>query len=992
MVVFVIIAIGGYLNEVGLPDFVKRPLLNRLHARGVDIQFSRLRLRVYRGVVADDVRFYRAGDDNAGPQFSAREVELGLNRAALFKLHLNVDSLILHNGRLVWPPAQTNADSPPLLVTNIQAQLRFLPGDQWQLDHFNATVAGLRLQLAVSITNASAMRDWAIFHPRTNAPTEVTEYRLRQLTRILDDLKFAATPDLVVNLRGDARDRESFQGLLTLNAPAAETPWGTLTNGALIARLTAPTTPTNEPQADVELRAEEAETTWAGVKNLHLHVHAASNETLTNLIRASLQLSADEPATEWAQAATVRLKAEWTHSLTNMVPLSGVAELHVAGAQTRWGSVGNVDLNTQLDAPAADAPGIADATWGWWAELEPYALDWNCRLGDIHVEDARVGTFELKELACGGNWRAPALTITNAHAELYRGRFDAHAALDVATRVVKFEGMSDFDAQKALPLLTEGGQEWLEQFSWTDPPVAHGTGTVVLPEWTNRQPDWRGEVLPTLLLYGDAKAGEAAFRGVPISSAMFHFSCSNMVWDIPDLVAERPEGRLELATQTDVRTKRFHYLIHSTMDPMAARGLLPPEGQRGLDALIFTRPPIVDAEVWGVWHDLSQLGATASVTMTNFAVRGESATFFHGNVQYTNNFVLLTDARLEQGSQYATVAALGVDLPAKLAYLTNGFSTLDPAPFFRTIGPQVVDVMDPYHFGQPPTVHAYGTIPLAPEAQPDLHFLVDGGPFNWAQFNLDHISGGVDWVGKRVALTNVQGAFYGGRISGTAAFDCTPHDGAYFSFDTQVTDADLHSLVADLMPETNHLEGRLTGELDVTSGYTVDLHSWNGGGQVDLRDGLIWEIPIFGFLSPVLDKFQKGWGHSRVDQGSATFTITNSIIHSDNLVFRSPTVEIEYRGTVDFAGQVDATVQAQLLRGMPLVGPLLSLALSPFTKLFEYKVTGTLTHPQSEPQYDITKLLMIPLNPIQTLRQMVPNQSPPATNAPPAPAAPAQGP
>jgi AsmA-like C-terminal region len=341
----------------------------------------------------------------------------------------------------------------------------------------------------------------------------------------------------------------------------------------------------------------------------------------------------------------------------------------------------------------------------------------------------------------------------------------------------------------------------------------------------------------------------------------------------------------------------------------------------------------------------------------------------------------VTDARLEQDGQYATASGIGLDLDGGKAYLTNGFSTVEPAPFLRAMGPKIAEVMAPYKFDHPPAVHAYGTIPLAEEVPADLHFKVDGGPFHWMQFNLDHVSGGVDWVSNMVALTNVQGAFYHGRISGEAVFDCSPVEGNLVAFNAQVTDADLHSLVADLHTATNHLEGRLTGVLDITHANTADPHSWNGGGQVDLRDGLIWEIPIFGFLSPVLDTFQKGWGQSRVDRGSATFTITNSLIHSDNLLFRAPAVQIEYRGTVDFSGQVNATVQAQLLRGMPLVGPLLSIALAPFTKLFEYKVTGTLTNPKSEPQYDITKLIMIPLNPFQSLRQLGSSDNSSSTNS-----------
>jgi len=51
-----------YVNQVGLPGFVKRPLLQRLREHGIELQFSRLRLRWYQGIVAENVRFGRAGD------------------------------------------------------------------------------------------------------------------------------------------------------------------------------------------------------------------------------------------------------------------------------------------------------------------------------------------------------------------------------------------------------------------------------------------------------------------------------------------------------------------------------------------------------------------------------------------------------------------------------------------------------------------------------------------------------------------------------------------------------------------------------------------------------------------------------------------------------------------------------------------------------------------------------------------------------------------
>jgi len=46
-----------------------------------------------------------------------------------------------------------------------------------------------------------------------------------------------------------------------------------------------------------------------------------------------------------------------------------------------------------------------------------------------------------------------------------------------------------------------------------------------------------------------------------------------------------------------------------------------------------------------------------------------------------------------------------------------------------------------------------------------------------------------------------------------------------------------------------------------------------------------------------------------------------------------------------------------------------SLVFKPLTKLFEYKVTGTLSQPRMEPLH-IPKPLQLPLRPWQTLKDM----------------------
>jgi hypothetical protein len=325
-----------------------------------------------------------------------------------------------------------------------------------------------------------------------------------------------------------------------------------------------------------------------------------------------------------------------------------------------------------------------------------------------------------------------------------------------------------------------------------------------------------------------------------------------------------------------------------------------------------------------------------------------------------------------------------VDFVARRIYLTNGFSTADPVAVTRAIGPVVARAVEPYQFLQPPTVRANGIIPMQHAADANLHFEVDGGRFSWWKFNAERISGNVHWVGEQLALEGVQAGFYSGSATGSARFDFAPEKGADFAFDFTMTDTDFPALMADLSTSTNRLEGRLAGRLSVTRANSDDWRTIQGSGHVSLHDGLIWEIPIFGIFSPVLDAIVPGLGSSRASQGSATFVINNGVIQSDDLEIRASAMRLQYRGAVDLESRVDARVEAELLRDTWVIGRLVSLVLWPVSKLFEYRVSGTLQQPRSEPVFFIPKLVLLPFHPIRTMKELFPEESGESrTNAPP---------
>jgi hypothetical protein len=980
-VLLVILTLLGavlYLDYVGLPGFVKTPLLQKLHESGLDLEFTRLRWRPSRGIVAENVFFGRT-NDVASPQLRLKEVQLRLDYSALLKRQVLVESLALRQGHLTWPVMASNGPNRELTIENIQTDLQLLTNDVWELDNLQAEVAGAKIQLSGAVTNASVVREWKIFHGRQPASPGALQARLRRLADTLEQIHFATPPTLKLDVRGDALKVENIAVQLFIEAPGADTPWG-MANGVKCSVVLAPPRSNLLSRAEINLHAVDASTRWATTTNLALTLHLFSTKQDTNLVYADLDLGAEIAQSRSNRAENVHFTAHWYHSLTNAIPLSGEGEFQGSNAVTEWGSAKLFHLTATL-LPRTNAT-AADASWAWWTNLAPYPVRLQCNATGVHAPK-----LDVAEISWSGRWQAPELSVEKLSAKLYGGSLNADARLNVGTREVTFNVASDFDGQKIAPLLTPVAREWLANYSWNYPPEVKANGAMILPAavWTNRNPDWRGELRPTLRLNGQFHVVDGAFRGVRALNAESHFSYSNMCWRLPDLLATRREGIVTLYHESDERTKDFLFRLHSTINPEALRPLLDTNQQRIFQMFSVTQPPVVDGEIRGQWHHQEVLSAKAHVSATNFTVRGASGDTFQTDLEYTNGILSLFNPRATLAStQELRATSVKFVFNERKMYVTNGFSTAEPAVVVHAIGPHVEHAVAPYHFLNPPTVRVQGVIPMRDARDADLHFEVDGGDFQWLKFDVSRVSGRIDWVGEQLWLADIQTEFYLGKGSGSAQFDFSKtHPGANYSFKFVTTDANLHLLIRDLSDgKSNKLEGLLNARLEVTHANSTDWQSWQGAGRVDLRDGLIWDIPIFGIFSPVLDTVLPGLGSSRARQGSATFVITNGVIDSEDLKIETLMARLRYWGTLDLQGTVDARMEAELFRNTWVVGPVLSLALWPVSKTFEYKITGTIHKPKSEP-YFIPKIFFLPLHPVQTIKGLMPEQSDSSTNAPP---------
>lgn len=1004
-----------HLNQIGVPDLLKRPLLDQLRERGAELEFSRMRVRLGRGLVIENVNISRARE-SAGDVVYAGELQLKLGWRDLLSLKApGIRAVTLRDGVVSMPLATgTNAAPFPFKIDRVSGRLRFDGTDSWTLETLEAACHGGHLTASGTIANARRLRER---EPRKEPSGKEPDSFRRQLlryARALDRMTFTSPPELTVKFHADLANPEQsvldavfaadgaeselgrFEELrLTLNAAqatnrpgvlsarlhfesaTARTRWGGLQ--ALRLDLDSEHGLTNPVPQRVKLAlfTDHLSTRWTQVEHLDLTVHSEPATNSTGLFATALTGTATGVVTEWARLTNATFSAKAEHraegTLTNWLPANAELGLNADGVGTKWAQAGRVELAGHgRPVPVNGGPSLP----AWWGRLEPVELELTLRLANF-----KMPKLEVESAGLTLSWQDGKVTVRDLAGRLYGGGVQAEAALEVESRLASAKVTSDFDLHRLEPLMTTNAVKWIRQYGWRpeQPVLLAAEGSAVLPAWTNRQPDWRGEVLPTLRLAGTANVTNFNFRGLPGDRGFVPFAHTNLLWTIRNARAWRPEGEVEFDYEGHTVTQDYHFRVRSSVDPNLVGPLLEAGGRRALGLFQFTQPPHVEGEIWGRWFARERTGFTARLSATNFTFRGEQVDEFRGGVAFTNQFVNISEVDLKRGATWAQVPSAGFDGATRRLFLTNAMATLDVAPVTRVIGPKTHAMMQAYQFGQPLRAKVNGVIPIGRPDEVDLTFDASLGDFHWWRFNATNASALVHWQGDHITVSNLDTGFHGGRLNGNIWINSENKEDVQFGFDATGKDLNLTSLLHDLLPNTNRLEGTLSTHLIVDRASARDDGGWVGHGDARLQDGYLWGLPLFGVLSGPLEAIAPGLGQQKFTEGTATFTITNRVVHSRDLELKSPVVRMRFQGEVGFDAHLDTRMEAELLRDMPVLGGLVSLVLKPFTKLLEFDVKGRLGKPEADFRH-VPSFILAPLRPLQTLKALFPEEpaEPPA--------------
>ena len=1023
---------GVYLNQVGVPFFAKDWLLDSFRARGLSLNFERVRVRLGRGIVAENIAV-ESLKASGHERVSAAQLQLKLNWNSVFHFAPEIEAIHLSNGRLEIPVNEPGAPESKVVLDHADALIRLAELDTWVIDRFAAQFSGIDITAKGSVTNVSQL--WT----RGKSGTDDSQKWKKTLGEVADSLgklQFASAPRIELSFHADPRSPKASDARITVNAVRPKTPWGRAESFSLDGSIKPLLNASNSVGATLSITAARPETPWARAQDCALTVRAEFDGTNSIPRQVIWDLHAKNPNSSQGRARTLEISGR---TFVNTGPAAAAATFQIPPPNRTgvWHLTEVPDFQSQLEVHATglyrtnidcarlDATGeLVHSTNAW------HQGQFQVQIGKTRVPQLEVGSLvaalriepEVAELPASPqnawwNWAAPfhvhiAASATNLDSpplhidstafsadyatnqfsldalqlKLYGGQVRATAKLDVPTRLASVEAESRFDAHALDPMLTENGRKWLSQYTWPPgtPPTLSGTVSAKLPAWTNTAPDWRAEVLPTLEINAAMSVTNGAYRGIPALGATGHIHLKDRIWSLPDLAVARPEGRLDLDYFDDIPTQQYRFKFHSTIDPRVGRALIPTEKAReAFDAWELTSPPEVDGDIQGQWHQPELIGISARIAVTNTSWRGTHADWVSGTITYTNQVIDVYDGAVADGDQHGTVSKVEYQIPTQWVILSNAVSHVEPARVTRLIGPKTHAMIEPFHFTGVPFVVLNGRFDKYGGNESDVTFNVQApGEFNWKLLHLTEPTAVVRYVGRMVLVTNVVSKFYGGELHGHLALDTGGTNSVPMgaTLHARASKVDVHTMMTGLGQSTNRLEGQLSASAELTTADAQFPESWSGTGKANLHDGFLWDLPLVGIFTPILRTVSSDWGQARFTGGSATFSVTNGKLHSSDLELISSSMKLDYSGTVDLKGQLDATMRAEMFRKVPVLGPIAGLALTPFEKLFEYKLTGSLKQPKAEPLY-IPSFLLAPFHPIQTIKGLLPGEK--KTNEPP---------
>jgi AsmA-like C-terminal region len=561
--------------------------------------------------------------------------------------------------------------------------------------------------------------------------------------------------------------------------------------------------------------------------------------------------------------------------------------------------------------------------------------------GDIaELENARVeatlrgerlqrGSYEINNLSAAAEWNNQRLNIAHCEWSDSIGTFAGRGDWNRESNIAKFQIHSTVNLKAFLDAFAVGGP--MADVEFHSPPLLEIIGSIKFGT-EQFQPN----------MIGHAAFGQFTYKKVPFSELSADFSWDGERTLVRELRVRHQTGQLR-ADLFDAPTD-FRLNFESNMSPEAARPLVPPPANEFLREWQWQRSPAIRMSIRGAAHDPGSWQGDGTVSLGRTRFHGTWMNGANARIHFSGGALTCEDIHVTRDEGTGS-GGFTYDFKKHEVRISNVRSSLYPAEAIFWIDPKTSKAVLPYKFQRPPNVVANGVYQFRGGKNTRLEIKVDGingmdYVFLGKTLPFDRVSARLLFTNERLQIGDVRADLLAGALRGNAEISLARNDPRYRAT-LSVNDINFPRLT-DLYFNYKTAQGLLRGTYEF-NGLGNDWRTMRGKGKVEVSNGDVFAIPIFGPLSGILNHIVPGSGYSIAHKANAEFTVENGIIHTEDFEAAGSLFSMLGNGDIHF---LDDKLDFNLRLDMK--GP--GIVLMPMYKLFEYAGEGSLKKPDWHPK------------------------------------------
>jgi type II secretion system protein N len=216
------------------------------------------------------------------------------------------------------------------------------------------------------------------------------------------------------------------------------------------------------------------------------------------------------------------------------------------------------------------------------------------------------------------------------------------------------------------------------------------------------------------------------------------------------------------------------------------------------------------------------------------------------------------------------------------------------------------------------------------------------------RFFLERLQSPLQYDPAMLDLSQVSAAVANGQVSGRFTMHPQEHDSP-FTASVKFTDVQADEIVTNAGGDPGVVQGKLEGNLTAV-GNTADANALSGSGEIYLRDGKIQQYSLLVALGKILQIEELA--QLNLDQASVKYHLTPGLVTVDELLLRSPNIQLSAKGTITFGGKL--RLESQLAVNEKIRGQLFSTIRDNFNPTsdpafaaVDFQVSGTVGRPKT---------------------------------------------